>query len=96
MDNLGNIFEVLMIVLFGISWPLNIIKSLKSKTTKGKSLLFLIFIFVGYLFGITSKLILGKINYVLVFYIINTLMVGFDLILYFRNKKLDKLRESSI
>ena len=89
------IFEIIMIVLFGASWPMNVIKSVKSRTAKGKSLLFLLLIFTGYLFGISGKLISGDFKwYVLFFYVLNTLMVGADIILYFRNLKLDKKREA--
>lgn len=78
-----------MVILFGISWPMNIIKSWKSKTAKGKSLLFMLFILIGYFAGIASKIIAGNITYVFIFYIINTLMVLTDLILYFINRKRD-------
>lgn len=92
------ILEVLMIVLFGISWPCNVQKSWKARTTKGKSLIFLLLIFSGYIAGIISKLInkayMAEIAtkwYVLFFYILNLLWVGIDLILYFRNAHLDKV-----
>ncbi len=89
------ICEIIMIVAFGASWPMNVIKSLKAKTAKGKSLLFLLLIFTGYIFGIAGKIIGGDIQwYVLFFYILNELMVGTDLILYFRNRKLDRQREA--
>lgn len=88
------IFEVLMIVLFGISWPMNIIKSLKSKTAKGKSLIFLLLILFGYVFGIVGKFVNNDITYVLVFYFINFFMVLFDVVLYFRNSYLDKVKEN--
>jgi hypothetical protein len=78
-----------MVVLFGVSWPASIIKSYRSRTTKGKSLAFLCLIFFGYIFGVASKLISGNIKYVVFFYILNTLMVGTDICLYFRNKRLD-------
>ena len=66
---MSEFFEILMIVSFGVSWPLNVIKSFKAKTTKGKSLGFLILIFVGYIFGITSKLLLDSFKwYVMFFY----------------------------
>jgi hypothetical protein len=84
------IFEALMIIAFGLSWPTNIFKSLKAKTTKGKSLLFLILVFIGYLFGISAKVYTNTINYVFIFYIINTIMVFIDIMLYFRNLKFDK------
>lgn len=85
------IFEIIMIVLFGISWPMNVIKSYKSKTTKGKSILFLLFIFVGYVCGIISKLLTDDFKwYVLMFYFINETMVLLDILLYFRNWHLEK------
>ncbi len=93
---MAEIFEILMIVLFGASWPMNVIKSIKSKTTKGKSFLFLILIFTGYLFGIAGKLIAGNFKwYVLFFYVLNAVMVSADIILYFRNLSLDKKRENN-
>ena len=84
------IFESLMMIFFGISWPLNVIKSWRAKTSKGKSFPFLLFVFFGYIFGISSKFISGKLNYVLIFYITNWLMVSVDMILYFRNCNYDK------
>ena len=97
---MAELFEILMIVSFGASWPLNVLKSYKARTTKGKSLAFLLLIFFGYIAGITSKLIneaymaqIGQKWYVLFFYVLNFIMVGADLIMYARNKKLDKLAE---
>lgn len=84
--------EAGMVILFGISWPLSIIKSLKARTAKGKSLLFMSFILIGYLSGIASKLFSGNIQYNFWFYILNAIMVSIDLALYFRNKKLDEAR----
>ena len=94
---MAEFFEILMIVSFGASWPLNVIKSYKARTTKGKSLAFLLLIFFGYIAGITSKLInetymanFSSKWYVLFFYVLNFIMVGADVILYFRNKRLDR------
>lgn len=94
---MSEILEVIMIVSFGASWPLNVIKSYKARTTKGKSLAFLCLIFFGYIAGITSKLLneaymqsIASKWYVLFFYVLNLLMVGADLCLYARNHKLDK------
>jgi len=86
-----DIFEVLMVICFGVSWPISIYKSYTSKSTKGKSIIFLLFILLGYICGIAAKLISGNINYVLLFYIINLLMVFADIMLYMRNKKLEKI-----
>ena len=89
---MSEIFEIIMIVSFGASWPLNVMKSFKAKTTKGKSLAFLLLIFFGYIAGIISKLInpiyMSEISnkwYVLFFYVLNLVMVGADLLLYVRN-----------
>ena len=97
---MSEILEVIMIVLFGASWPANVMRSYKSRTAKGKSLMFLILIEIGYAAGIVSKLIntvymadFGKKWYVLFFYCLNFIMVGTDMILYFRNKKLDAQRD---
>ena len=94
---MAEILEVIMIVSFGASWPLNVIKSYKARTTKGKSLAFLCLIFFGYIAGIISKLInetymmsFSTKWYVLFFYVLNLIMVGADLCLYIRNYKLDK------
>ncbi len=81
---MAEVFEAAMIILFGCSWPNNIIKSLKSKTTKGKSIAFLMLIDLGYVCGIFSKLISGDYKlWVLAIYVLNFVMVTFDMILYF-------------
>jgi uncharacterized membrane protein YczE len=90
-DKMGQFFEALMVISFGISWPMNIIKSFKARTAKGKSLFFLWFILFGYFCGIVSKLLSGAITYVFVFYVINFIMVTVDIVLYFRNSALDLL-----
>ena len=88
---LAEILEIVMVVSFGASWPLNVMKSWKSKTTKGKSLPFLCLIFFGYIAGIISKLVSPSYKwYVLFFYCLNLVMVGVDLVLYVRNYQLDK------
>lgn len=89
---MSQLFESMMVISFGISWPLSIRKSFISKTTKGKSLLFICFILMGYAFGITSKLLQANINYVLIFYVINFVMVAIDVALYFRNLKYDQMQ----
>lgn len=87
----AEIFEIIMIVCFGFSWPMNVIKSYRSRTTKGKSLPFLLLIITGYVFGIIGKLIGGSFKwYVLFFYVLNLAMVSVDLLLYVRNYRLDK------
>lgn len=98
---MAEILEVIMIVSFGASWPLNVIKSYKARTTKGKSLAFLCLIFFGYIAGICSKLLneaymmsFSTKWYVLFFYVLNLIMVGIDLCLYARNYRIDKEMQS--
>ena len=98
---MAEILEVVMIVCFGASWPLNVLKSYRARTTKGKSLAFLLLIVFGYIAGIVSKLVneaymaaFAEKWYVLFFYVLNLIMVGADLVLYARNYKLDKKSEA--
>jgi hypothetical protein len=97
---MAELLEITMIVCFGISWPLNVLKSIKAKTAKGKSLFFLIMIFLGYIAGIVSKFInpvymaqFSEKWYVLFFYVLNLLMVSADVVMYFINLRRDKMRE---
>jgi len=87
---MSQILEAFMVILFGISWPTNIIKSYRSRTARGKSLLFSILVFTGYCFGVVSKFLSNSVNYVCIFYIINGTMVFTDIMLYFRNSALDR------
>ena len=90
---MAQIFEVLMIVCFGVSWPFNIAKSWNAKTAKGKSLPFELCILLGYLCGIAGKFITGNVTYVLIAYVINVVMVLIDILLTLRNMALDKLAD---
>lgn len=84
------IFEFTMLVCFGLSWPISVRKSIKTKSTQGKSVLFIGAIIFGYIAGIAGKIIGGEMNYVLIIYCINLAVVSLDLCLYFHNKKLEK------
>ncbi len=99
---MAEILEIIMVVSFGASWPLNVMKSYKARTTRGKSLAFLLLIFFGYIAGIASKLVneaymasFAQKWYVLVFYCINFIMVGTDVCLYIRNRRIDKQSEEA-
>ena len=90
-----SIFEALMIICFGISWPMSLYTSYKSRSTKGKSLLFECFILTGYICGLIGKCmkaasvpdynIVGDLAFWFMFP--NIIMVAADICLYFRNKK---------
>lgn len=89
---MGSILETVMLVCFGFSWPLNVLKAYKSKTAKGTSLPFILLIVAGYIAGITAKVITGQINYVLIAYIFNLAIVSLNIVIYIRNVSLDKKR----
>lgn len=88
--NITDLLEALMILCFGISWPLSIYKSWKSRTAKGKSLLFECCVIIGYCCGLAGKIIGGNITYVVAVYVLDILMVSVDLLLTIRNIFLDK------
>ena len=86
----GHLFEALMLVCFGFSWPLNVIKAYKARTAKGTSLAFIFLIITGYIAGITAKFINHQFNYVLAVYFLNLAIVMMNVLVYIRNKGLDK------
>lgn len=87
---MGSILETVMLVCFGFSWPLNVIKAYKAKTARGTSLPFILLIITGYIAGIAAKIIIGQINYVLIAYIVNLAIVSLNILIYFRNYSIDK------
>lgn len=90
---MGAIFETIMLICFGLSWPLNVIKAYKAKTAKGTSLPFILLIITGYIAGITAKIVTDQINYVLIVYLLNLAIVSMNVVVYFRNVALDKKLE---
>jgi hypothetical protein len=94
MKLIANILETLMILGFGVSWPLSIKRSYSSRSTKGKSVMFLFCIVFGYICGIASKMMMHNYNLAFWFYFPNVIMVSTDIALYFRNKKIEKSAEA--
>ena len=88
-----SVWEVVMMVCFGFSWPFAIVKTIRAKNPAGKSYLFLCLIIIGYAAGCVHKHI-HKMDWVYVLYIINALMVATDmcLCLYYK-KRLEKQSE---
>lgn len=93
MQNVANILETIMLICFGLSWPINLAKSIKAKTAKSTSLKFLLLIILGYIAGIIAKFVNHQINYVLIAYFVNIFVVSLNLVVYFINKKYDKQNE---
>ena len=92
---MADLIEVVMVVCFGISWPINILKAWRARTARGSSVLFYSFIFIGYLFGLGSKAVKLSAGietpfYVWFFYMLNAAMVATGIIIHFRNAALDR------
>ncbi|MBO5067223.1 MAG: hypothetical protein J6C62_02310 [Clostridia bacterium] len=84
------IFEFIMLACFGLSWPISVYKSIKSKSTQGKSVVFIVAIIIGYISGIIGKIINDQLTYVLIIYCFNLIVVSVDLVLFFINRKREK------
>lgn len=106
MLTISSMMEALMVICFGLSWPLNISKAWKARSTKGMSLPFYFLIWIGYVFAITGKLISIHyyVNvactvavwtdvvkwYVMFFYVVNLIMLTIGILIYFRNARLER------
>lgn len=105
LTEVASIMEMLMVVCFGLSWPLNVRKAWKARSTKGISLYFYFLIWIGYVFAIIGKfcsiyyyceVVKTAASwtevvkwYVLLFYFINFAMLSVAIYTYFRNKKIE-------
>ncbi|HBR02104.1 hypothetical protein [Syntrophomonas wolfei] len=83
-----SIFEIIMLICFGAAWPFSIYKSYSSRSIEGKSFLFLVVVMIGYGSGILHKIFYNYDN-VIYLYILNLVMVGIDLLLYIRNRRMN-------
>ncbi len=78
-----SVFEAGMLICFGISWPVSIVKALRTKEVVGKSPLFMVIVSLGYLSGIVHKA-LYAFDWIILLYVLNMSMVLIDLFLYYR------------
>jgi hypothetical protein len=53
---IGELLEGGMLVCFGISWPVDIIRTIRTGRTEGKSLAFMSLVLAGYVLGMGAKL----------------------------------------
>ena len=89
---MGDFLETVMLICFGLSWPINLIKAYRSRTAKGTSLPFILLITVGYVAGIAAKFVGNDVNWVLAVYIINLVALGANWLVFARNKARDRKR----
>lgn len=85
------ILESIMLICFGLSWPINVMKAIKARTARNMSLPFILLIISGYIAGIFAKFMSHQMNYVLIVYFVNLAIVTVNLFVYFRNRQLDIL-----
>ena len=76
-----------MLVCFGAAWPFSIARSWKSRSTAGKSVIFLWIVLAGYISGIIHKLLYNR-DGVIALYTLNAILVFIDISLYYRNRRL--------
>ncbi len=88
-----SIFEAMMLICFGMSWPVSIIKSVRTKVVAGKSPLFMIILSVGYVSGLTHKF-LHSLDWITGLYALNLILVLTDLALYYKYLPKDMSRNS--
>ena len=81
-----SIFEIAMLLCFGAAWPFSIYKTLQCRDVRGKSILFLLIVLLGYLFGILHKMFYNY-DKVVYLYLFNGLMVATEIALYVRYKR---------
>ena len=91
---MAHVLEALMLVSFGLSWPVNALNAWKARTAKGTSLAFLVLITFGYIAGIAAKFVGDNITWVLGVYVINLAMLVANILIYVRNSRLDAQREA--
>lgn len=77
--------EAIMLICFGLSWPMNAYKNFKARTAAGTSWQFILLITLGYFAGIAAKFVSGTINWVLAVYFINVVCIAANWVVYFRN-----------
>ena len=84
------VFESVMLVCFGLSWPMSVVKNIRAHSAKAMSLPFILLIIAGYVAGITAKICAGNYSYVLAIYVVNLAFVAANLVVYFINRRSDR------
>lgn len=88
-EQLAPALEAAMLLCFGVSWPVSILKTLRARRVEGKSLGFLLLVFSGYAAGVCAKFAMAAhrqepVQWVAALYALNGMMVATDAMLYLR------------
>lgn len=92
---MAQILETIMLICFGCSWPISVVRNYRARTARSMSLGFILLIMAGYIAGIAAKFCTHTINYVLAVYIFNLLAVSANLVVYFINRAHDRASAES-
>lgn len=90
----GQMLEAIMLICFGISWPIAIMKTLRSKSVKGTSIFFYLLVLSGYISGTIYKLFYNM-DKVIIVYIINCCTVSTQILLYLYFTRREKVPAES-
>lgn len=93
---MAELLEAIMLICFGLSWPLNAYKNFQARTAAGTSWQFIALITLGYVAGIAAKFVSGSINWVLAVYFINIFCLALNWAVYFRNRHLDQIASGAL
>ena len=93
---MAELLEAIMLICFGLSWPLNAYKNYRAGTAVGTSWQFIALITAGYFAGIAAKFVSGNLNWVLIVYFINVVCIAANWLVYFRNRRLDAQRSTEV
>lgn len=88
---MAELLESTMLICFGLSWPMNLAKNIKARSASNMSLQFILLIITGYIAGISAKIYTHRFNYVLVVYLLNLAVVSANVVVYFINRRYDRL-----
>ncbi len=86
---MASLLEAIMLLCFGLSWPINALNAWRARTTRGTSPAFLALITAGYLAGIAAKFVGHNVNWVLAVYFFNLAALVANILIYLRNLTLD-------
>lgn len=86
MDRLATVFEVCMLVGFGVSWPFAVARTWRTRNVVGLSPAFLWCVFLGYVSGVLFK-VFGRLDAVVALYALNGTLVATEIALYYRFRR---------
>ncbi len=89
---IANLLETLMLLGFAAAWPFNILRAYRARSARGTSLAFMGVIEFAYICGMLSKIAADNVTYVFAFYVLDFVLVGIAILIYFRNRAIDKAK----